>query len=147
MLPVVTHPPFIVTRLIDIANVLTRLDILYAITLLITVFMKVAIYYYVTVLGLAQTLKLRSYVPLVIPVGALAITAAANLYESDMQQVYAGMNIWPFNAFLCEVLLPVITMIVILIRRLPKEKEGGSRSCKPIEPQRKKRIGMDEVKE
>ena len=111
---------FAVSRQIDIANVLTRLDILVAITMLITVFMKVTIFYYVTVLGIAQTLKLRSYSPLVIPIGAIAIAIANNLYPSDMEQIYAGQFIWPFNASVYEFIIPVITMIVIAIRRLPK---------------------------
>lgn len=114
---------FAVSRQIEIGNVLTRLDILVAITMLITVFMKVTIFYYVTVLGIAQTLKLRSYSPLVVPIGILAITIASNLYPSDMEQMYAGQFIWPFNASVSEFIIPVITIIVIAIRRLPK-KEG-----------------------
>ncbi len=114
---------FAVSRQIDIANVLTRLDILVAITMLITVFMKVTIFYYVTALGMAQTLKLRSYKPLVVPIGAIAIANAANLYPSDMEQIYAGQFVWPFNASVSEFIIPVITIIVIAIRRLPK-REG-----------------------
>jgi spore germination protein KB len=114
---------FAVSRQIDIANVLTRLDILVAITMLITVFMKVTIFYYVTVIGIAQTLKLRSYTPLVVPIGILGIAIASNLYPSDMEQIYAGQFVWPFNASVSEFIIPVITIIVIAIRRLPK-KEG-----------------------
>lgn len=114
---------FAVSRQIDIANVLTRLDILVAITMLITVFIKVTIFYYVTVLGIAQTLRLRSYTPLVVPIGAIAVTIATNLYPSDMQQIYAGQFVWPFNASVSEFIIPVITIIVISIRRLLK-KEG-----------------------
>lgn len=113
---------FAATRQIDIANILTRMDILLAITLLITVFMKVAVFFYVTVLGTAQILKLRSYVPLIIPIGAIAATIAANLYPSDMEQVYAGQYVWPFNASICEFLLPVVTVIAITIRKLQNKK-------------------------
>jgi spore germination protein KB len=117
---------FAVSRQIDIADVLTRLDILVAITMLITIFMKVTIFYYVTVLGLAQTLNLKSYKPLIIPMGIIAIAIADNLYPSDMEQIYAGQFAWPFNASISEFIIPVITMIVILIRRLPKK--GGVKS-------------------
>lgn len=111
---------FAVSRQIDIANILTRLDVLVAITMLITVFMKVTIFYYVTVLGIAQTLKLRSYTSLVVPIGAIAIAVANNLYPSDMEQIYAGQFVWPFNASVSEFIIPVITIIVMAIRRLPK---------------------------
>jgi spore germination protein KB len=114
---------FAVARLIDIANFLTRLDILIAITMLITVFMKVTIFYYVTVLGIAQVFKLRSYIPIIAPVGVLAVTIAANLYPSDMEQIYAGQFVWPFNASVSEFIVPILTIIVILFRKLPKKKE------------------------
>ena len=114
---------FAVTRQIDIGNVLTRLDILVAITILITVFMKVTVFYYVTVLGIAQTLKLRSYIPLVVPIGAISIVIAANLYPSDMEQIYAGQYVWPFNASINEFLIPIVTLIVITIRKFVK-REG-----------------------
>ncbi|MGE4353447.1 MAG: endospore germination permease [Oscillospiraceae bacterium] len=113
---------FAVSRQIEIANILTRLDILIAIALLITFFMKVSIYYYVTVLGIAQTLKLRSYLPLVVPVGILCVAIATQLYPSDMEQFYAGIYIWPFNAVIHEILLPLVTFIIMAIRRLPKKE-------------------------
>lgn len=117
---IATSASFAVSRQIDIANILTRLDILVAITMLITVFMKVTIFYYVTVLGIAQILKLHSYIPLVVPIGAIGIAIANNLYPSDMEQMYAGQFIWPFNASVSEFIVPVITIIVIAVRRLPK---------------------------
>jgi len=123
-LPIVTLVSFAVSRLINIANILTRLDILIAITLLITFFIKITVFYYVTVLSIAQVLKLRSYLPLVVPIGALCIAIASNLYESDMAQVYAGAYVWPFNAVVYEVLLPLVTFVVIGVRKLPK-KEGA----------------------
>jgi spore germination protein KB len=114
---------FAVSRDIDIANVLTRLDILVAIPMLVTVFMKVTIFYYVTVLGIAQTLKLRSYTPLIVPIGAIAIAIATTLYPSDMEQIYAGQYIWPFNAAVNEFIIPIITIMVIAIRKI-LTKEG-----------------------
>lgn len=112
---------FAVSRQIDIANVLTRLDVLIAITMLITIFMKITIFYYITVLGIAQILKLRSYKPLIVPIGAITISFATTLYPSDMEQIYAGQFVWPFYASTNEFIIPVITIIIIAIRRLPKK--------------------------
>lgn len=114
---------FAVTREIDVGKVLTRLDVLVAIILLITVFVKVTVFYYATVLGLAQVLKLRSYKPLIVPIGILAIAISANLYPSNMEQVYCAQYIWPFNASLFEFVLPAITLIVIGIRYLVENRK------------------------
>jgi len=121
-----TSVTFAITREIDVGKVLTRLDVLIAITLLITVFVKVTVFYYATVLGMAQLLKLRSYKPLVVPVGIITIAISANLYPSDMEQVYCAQYIWPFNASLFEFILPAITLIVIGIRSLAENRKGRS---------------------
>ena len=120
-----TSSTFAVTREIEIAEILTRLDVLIAITLLITIFTKVAVFYYATVLGLAKILKLRSYKPLIVPVGALAAAISANLYPSDMEQVYCAQYIWPFNASVFEILLPAVTLVVIGLRSLWKKIGTG----------------------
>jgi spore germination protein KB len=127
IMTITSSASFAVSRQIDIANVLSRLDILVAITMLIAIFMKVTVFFYVTVLGIAQTLKLRSYIPLVIPIGALSIAIAANLYPSDMEQIYAGQFVWPFNASVSEFFIPVITLIVIIVRRLPRRDGANSK--------------------
>jgi spore germination protein KB len=119
----VSSASFMAARQIDIADVLTRMDILVAISLLTVIFMKLAVFYYVTVLGTAQVLHLRSYKPLIIPIGVLAVTIGVALYPSDMEQVYAAQYAWPFNTVICEFLLPAVTVLVIGIRRLV----GGNR--------------------
>lgn len=113
---------FAVSRIIDIADVLTRLDILVAIVLLITAFVKISVFYYATVLGLAQLLKLRSYLPLVVPIGILATAIAINLYSSDMEQIYAALYIWPFNTAVHEFIMPAVTLLVAVVRKIPKTK-------------------------
>ncbi|MGI5984655.1 MAG: endospore germination permease [Clostridiales bacterium] len=117
-----TSASFAATREIDIANVLTRLDVLIAISLLITVFMKITVFFYAIVLGIAQILKLRSYQPIVAPVGALAVAVTLNLYPSAMEQAYAARFVWPFNGTIFEFFLPIITLIIIAIRKLPKKR-------------------------
>jgi len=117
-----TSGTFAATREIEIAAILARVDVLIAITLLITIFIKITVFYYATVLGLAQMLKLRSYKPLIVPIGLIACAISANLYPSDMEQVYCAQYIWPFNASIFEILLPAITLVVIALQSVWKEK-------------------------
>lgn len=114
---------FAAARQINLANILTRMDVLVAISLLIAVFTKITIFSYVTILGSAQVLKLRSYKPLVIPIVALAVIIGAVLYPSDMEQVYAAQYVWPFNTIVFEMLLPAVTLATIGIKSLAEEKK------------------------
>jgi len=128
-----TSASFAAARQINIADVLTRMDILVAISLLAMIFIKGTLVYYVTVLQTAQLLGLRSYKPLVIPIGALIASIAVAVYPSDMEQVYGGKEAWPFNALLCILLLPAVTLAVIWIRSL-RNLLGGKKE-KEIEAQ------------
>lgn len=120
---IATSPPFGAVRQIDIANVLTRLDIVIAIGVLLTVFMKVSVYYYSIVLGIAQTLGLKSYVPIVVPVGILAISVAMQFFSSAIDQVDIAPNIWIIYAIPFQLIIPVLSLIIAKMRKLP-QKQG-----------------------
>jgi spore germination protein KB len=120
-------PPFETTRLIDIADILTRLDILVAIVLLVTLFLRVSIFYYATVLGIAQLLHLRSYLPLISPIGIMIISLAVLLYESLVEQSFFNATVWPVYTVPFEFLIPTLSLFIAKIRGLPK-KQGGEHS-------------------
>ena len=119
---IMASPSFQATRAIDIAGILTRLDILVGIVLLITLFLRVSIFYYATVTGLAQLLKLRSYLQLVFPFGVIIISLAAMAYDSITEQVNFTSTVWPLYSLPFEVFIPIVTLIVIKIRRLPRRQ-------------------------
>ena len=120
---IVTSPSFVAARYISVAEVFTRLEMFVAIMLITTVFLKVSILYYAVVLGLAQTLKLRSYLPLVTPIGIIAIFLAIITADSSMEQLYAGMYTWPVLVLPLQ-LLPVFTLFIVKSRKIFK-KLGG----------------------
>jgi spore germination protein KB len=97
---------------------------LVAIVLIMMLFLKVSVLYYGTVLGIAQFLNLRSYVPLVLPIGIISISLAVLVYDSDMEHVYYAANIWPIYTIPFEFLIPPLSLLIAQIRRLPK-KQGG----------------------
>ncbi|MHB8061017.1 MAG: GerAB/ArcD/ProY family transporter [Ruminiclostridium sp.] len=117
-------PSFQATRLIDIAHILTRLDILVAIVLLITLFLRVSIFFYATVLGIAQLLKMRSYAPLVLPIGIIIISLSILIYDSSVDQMSFTATVWPIYAVPFEILIPTISLIIAAIRGLPKKRGG-----------------------
>ncbi|HBG15743.1 MAG TPA: spore gernimation protein, partial [Firmicutes bacterium] len=66
-------PNYETDRLIDIGNTLTRLEILPVLNFLTMGFIKSSVSLYVTSLGTAQLLNLRTYRPVVIPLGIMMI--------------------------------------------------------------------------
>lgn len=121
---ILTSPSFEAVRLIDIGNVITRMELLVAVVLLVTVFIKISACYYATVLGIAHLFRLRSYVPLVLPIGILNISFAVISYEASIREAEAAIKkVWPSYVML-YLLLPILTLLIAAIRRLP-HKQGG----------------------
>ncbi|CDX04739.1 spore germination protein KB [Desulfitobacterium sp. LBE] len=122
---ILTSPSYESIRLIDIGNYLTRLEVLYAIALIIMLFIKSSLFYYVTVLGIAQLLRLRSYLPLVVPLGIIGICLSLIVHESSLLNIDTTVDVWPFFALPFEVFLPILTLLLAKVRKLPKHIQGG----------------------
>lgn len=116
---IVASPSMEAVRLINIGKIINRLEALVAITLWETIFLKISLFYYVTVLGIAQLFNLRSYIPLVIPIGILGVTFALT-YESAIQFNYTAMNTYPIFSLPFYIGLPLLSLFIAKIRKLPK---------------------------
>lgn len=109
-------PSYQVAKLINIGEALTRMEILIAVTLLFDMFLKICIFYYATVLSIAHFFKMRSYRPLVVPVGIISIVLSISMYDSSVEEAYqAGM----YSVFVIPfiVLIPIISLIIASIKK------------------------------
>ncbi|HOV69343.1 MAG TPA: endospore germination permease [Clostridia bacterium] len=114
-------PSFEVVRLINIANILTRLEITFAVALLFLQFYRITIMYYCTVLAFTEFFKLKSYKTLILPLGIIIISSSLLTFPSIMENVYfahnAAIMAWAFiTAF-----LPLATYIIVLIRNMKEQ--------------------------
>jgi spore germination protein KB len=122
------YPSYQVIRLIKIAKILTRLEIIVAVNLLTMGFLKISVCYYATVLGLAQLLNLRSYLPLVFPVGVLMVSLSILQFDSVIENIFFAFEIYPYYSLPFEVGFPLLSLIIAIIRGIPKqEEEKGNR--------------------
>lgn len=121
-------PSFETLRLARLAEGLSRLEILFAIVLIVLLFFKILVLYYVSVSALAQLLRLRSYHPLVLVVGALFIVYSVFVYRSSVTHAAGGQEHTAALWTLFEFILPLLTLVIAWIRKLPQknptEKEG-----------------------
>ena len=111
-----TYPSFLAIRLIDIAKVLTRLEIIVMTSFLVMSFLKVAVLYYGTVVGLAQLFKLGSYLPLVFPVGIIMVTLSVFSFASSLELINFAYEKYPYYSLPFQVGLPLLSLIVASLR-------------------------------
>jgi spore germination protein KB len=105
-------PAYQAVRSINVADVLTRLESLITLTLLITIFIKICLFYYASVLGIAEVLKLRTYKPLVTPIGIIMISLSILIYDNALEISVIAANIYPAFVIPIQIFIPVVTLIL-----------------------------------
>lgn len=119
--PISLYPSFESVELISIGKILTRIEVLISTSLMSQGFLTITTFYYSVVLGAAQLFGLRSYQPLVTPIGILMVLMSG-LHVSTMPEANEFIDyISPFYHLFFEVGLPLLTLIVAKIRGLPKK--------------------------
>ena len=80
------------------------------------IFIKISVFYYCSVLALAQLLNFKSYKPLIIPIGALTLCLSMYSPKTLFQALYFMRFIYPFFVMLIAFVLPTLLLTVSLIR-------------------------------
>ncbi len=120
-----TSPTFLVARLINVGTIFTRMEVLYAVTIIILMFFKTSVLLYAAVFGISQLLKLDSYKFLVPTFGAIAVIFAIAVFDSTMYESYIAMTgTASIYATFFELILPVITLTVAAVRGFSGKKEA-----------------------
>ncbi len=112
-----TFPFFSTIRIISVANFLERIDALHLGIWVLGVFVKVAIYYYLTVLGAAQVLNLKDYRSIIIPIGTIIISLSILIADSQLQLrefISYKYSLWYALFFILA--LPLFMLIVSALR-------------------------------
>jgi spore germination protein KB len=118
-----TYPSFLTAQVIDVGDVLTRVEVVIA-TILITMgFIKVSVLVYGTVLGTAQILNLRSYLPLIIPTAIIMVIMALTNVENTVEMINFVDKVYPIYVIPFEIVIPLITLIIAKLRKLPQKGE------------------------
>lgn len=119
---ILSNPSFQVLRIIDIAGVLTRLEVLFMIIFILASFYLTTIEYYALVLATAQLTGLKSYKNLVYVVAPIIVCYSLLIFTSDMEMSYFGVNVSPYYGAIFCAFLPGITLIIAKIKEVKKNK-------------------------
>ena len=113
-----SFPFFNVIRCISIANFLERVETVHISLWILGVYLEVAIFNYLAVLGSAQLLKLKDYKPLVLPLGIIIVSLSILLFENHVEvRTFTGYKIWTPYGFFFLVFLPYVLLLTELVRK------------------------------
>lgn len=110
-------PTYALAKKISIVNYIERLEVTIAGIWIITVFFKLAILFYVSVISLYYILNLNSYKFLFIPLGMIMIVLSLISYPSTAYFQNFATKIWPFYALTFGFVYPVLLLLVSFFRK------------------------------
>ena len=112
----VYFPSTMAISLIQLGEVLERLEMLVAIIFLVCVFVKINICIFAVCNGISKVFGFNDYKFIATPVVLLMISFSFIVYKSNMEMSFWAFNIWPYYSFLFEVIIPLVVLILAEIR-------------------------------
>ncbi|OCL27172.1 hypothetical protein U472_06765 [Orenia metallireducens] len=110
-------------RLISFGKYIEHIDALIMLIWLAGIFINIAIYYYAAVLGLAQLLSLKTYKPMISPVGILIICFSIIIAKNQTELLDFIHYIYPFYISTIAIVIPTILLLVSIIKNKHKRDE------------------------
>lgn len=110
-------PSYVAISRVEIADIFQRLEIVVAVTFLLTGFIKTCMCFLAAAKGLASIFNIDSYRKLAMPVSLLMINMCYWSYESIMETNIWVVSTWPYYAMFFQAIIPIITLITIKLRR------------------------------
>ncbi|MCQ6279224.1 GerAB/ArcD/ProY family transporter [Bacillus sp. EB600] len=109
---------------IQLLNFIERLDVLFMLYLTIGSFMKIAIYYYVAVVGTADLFKFSKPSKIIFPIGLLILFASGAISSNYSEDIKEGLEVvpiylhWPF-----QIIIPGWLLIVAIFKNKGKNSQ------------------------
>ncbi|MDF2660012.1 MAG: spore germination protein [Paenibacillus sp.] len=124
------YPSYALAKKINIANFLTRIEVIMATLWIISLFYKLIIYFYAGLKGIGQLLKLQDDTVLIAPVCVLLVVISLTMYPNAAYSKMWDSKIWPPYIQTFGLLLPLLLWVVGSVRsaRQGKTRQGSPTS-------------------
>ncbi|MFZ5943012.1 MAG: GerAB/ArcD/ProY family transporter [Bacillota bacterium] len=99
-------------RMINIGEVFTRIEIFVALNFLAMGFVMLSVFYYAAVLSTGELLKMRTYLPLVLPMGIVLIVLNTIEFESMLERIQFSADITPWLGLFFQFFFPLVTLVL-----------------------------------
>lgn len=111
------YPSYILAKKIYVGHFLQRIEAIMAFMWFISLYFRVALYLYVTALGLAQIFNLNDYRTLVLPLGLLLVTLSLIVYPNAIYGINWDIHTRIPYTISIGLIYPLILLIVAWVRR------------------------------
>ncbi|TQR19008.1 GerAB/ArcD/ProY family transporter [Psychrobacillus vulpis] len=117
-----TFPSYALAQRISIGNFLERIEVIMGFMWIITIFIRTIMYFYASVIGLTQILKLQDYRSIVLPLGMILVVLSLIVHPNIIHSNLYDKEIWPILALIHGLFLPLLLIVVAKVRNSFKPK-------------------------
>lgn len=110
-------PSYILAKKISLADFLERIEAIIAVLWLITVFFKTILYFYGSVLGLAQILNLKDYRRITLPMGMILVVLSLVVYPNSTYMATWNTTTWVPVILTFGFFYPLVLLVISKIRK------------------------------
>lgn len=121
-----TFPSYALAQRISIGNFLQRIEIIMAGMWIISIYIRTFMYFYASVIGVAQLCKIQNHRPLILPFGLLMIGLSQIIHPNIVHSNVYNNEIWPIFSAIFTVILPLTLLIIAKIRKIDGNSQGGN---------------------
>ncbi|MFJ7976796.1 endospore germination permease [Peribacillus sp. NPDC096379] len=122
------YPSYELAKRINLGDFIQRIEALMAALWIIALYFKTTLYFYASVLGIAQILNLKDYRPLTIPLGMIVVVLSLVIYPNVVYQQNWNTTTGIFFSYSIGLFLPLLLVVVYAIRKKQLKKSPESSS-------------------
>lgn len=121
-----TYPVYSLAQSVNIGNFIQRIEVLVGGIWFITLFFKITICFYATVLAIAQFFKLSDYRPLTFPLGMIIVPLSLVMFSSMIEFRQFVRDIWTISIAPYGMIFPILLLVVDSIKQKRAVKKESS---------------------
>lgn len=113
-------PSYVLAKKISVADFMERIEVIVAIIWFITLFFKLTLYFYASILGTVQILGLSDYRTILIPFGLLVVIHSLIMYPNTIYEAEFNNGVWVLYALTIGVFLPIVLLVISKMKQKMK---------------------------
>jgi len=120
------YPSYSLAKKINVGNFLQRIEIVMAGMWFISIFFKLSLYFYASVTGLAQTLNVKDYRFLTLPLGVVMVALSMLVHPNTLHSFEYNRETWLSYVSTYGLFLPLLLLGVYAFRRKGRQDMATS---------------------
>ncbi|MBB3155896.1 spore germination protein KB [Paenibacillus endophyticus] len=111
-----TYPSYSIAKKVNVEDFITRIELIFAVIWFVTIYYKLALYFYATIKGFSDLFKLSKFTSISLPIAIIAVVLSTVIFPDTAYESMWLLTIYPFYSFTAGVILPILLLCAHFIK-------------------------------